>query len=61
MKDAEPRGILIERIRKVIAHLLGKEPPSIRAAARAAAMSVRTFQRRLADEDLTYLPLPSDR
>ena len=47
-------GALIDRVRQVISGLLGSGQLSIRAAAEATGMSVRTIQRRLAQAGLTY-------
>ena len=47
-------GALIDRVRQVISRLLGSGHPSIRTAAEATGMSVRTIQRRLAERGLTY-------
>jgi len=45
---------LIDRVRQVISGLLGSGQLSIRAAAEATGMSVRTIQWRLAQAGLTY-------
>ena len=51
---AAPPQDFVASVRDLVTSLLGMGPPSITLVAEAAAMSVRTLQRRLADQRVTY-------